>query len=961
MKKTNRRLSFTIAILFLLICFSNLCFIFAVDTAAESKDIYSEEKVYSKATLEDDFADNRILVVLKNGASLDFKEHNTLDFSDIDCKSVRSMSTGRETAVKAEVAVLAEMAKTDILHKSIKNIAREENSDIDLLSYHKIMCLELAEPGKENVLSAIKILEQRDDIIVACPDYYISYQSNETSDINTLSANDLPPVNWGFQMAKISEAWGITTGSSSVSVGIIDYAVDDSHPELSDVVNLEKSKDFPEYFPEYIENIGLNDPSVEQYSSGTLSHGTHVAGIIAAKGINDFGFSGVCKNVEIVSLNIRVNGNQANLSYAIDAINYAECENIDILNYSNGTMVYTTYDAAYVGLLKSAISNYTGLFVTSAGNNSFDLDELNHKYIPAVFDLPNLIVVGAIDYSKNISRISNYGKKSVDIFAPGEDILSCWMKTECDMEEEHPDKAYGHYEYGYHYNDGTSMAAPYVSGVAALLLSVNEHLSASQLKTTIMCNAEKVDSLTDLCESGGMLDAYAAVSNIVTDHRIHSYAYTTHGLHSGHTKRCVECGQSFEEEHKFELYGKDTSGITVIACRCGERSIGGSSTHTLTDNGYEYLNETSHNIIKRCEECDMNVLTVAEDHTFESGVCNKCNYTCTHPFAHLNNGTCKLCGHDVSANCSHEEFQVAGYTNFNDFFHRTINECKKCRLLQDGHNVYHVYNFTTDEESQEDIAVCSECGHKCLHTNKEVEFEYCVDEVIESEDYYTLVYSDQYHMKNIFCNACQGVYYVKEAHNHTSPGNIEDMCSLCGISHNSSFVEEIPKNALDCPRCSQHKYVTVTEEEYFAIMGELPGEPGTEYESILLCLNCHYSEISPFPAHPSVIYVDCAYLGNPMLPYFPDGGIVYWELPDAPEWYPYPSYVTVSTVNFSTGAKFTWTAGVSGARGEFSLASYFFNTDLPTGVYGVSIYMHSDVPAWSDIQTNTVTFRYVDD
>lgn len=960
MKKTNRRLSFTIAILFLLICFSNLCFIFAVDTAAESKDIYSEEKVYSKATLEDDFADNRILVVLKNGASLDFKNHDVLDFSDIGCKSVRSMSTGREATIKSEVAVLAEMAKTDILHKNIKNIVREEHSDIDLLSYHKIMCLELAEPGKENVLSAIKILEQRDDIIVACPDYYISYQSNETNGINTLSANDLPPVNWGFQMAKISEAWGITTGSSTVSVGIIDYAVDDSHPELSDVVNLEKSKDFPEYFPEYIENIGLNDPSVEQYSSGTLSHGTHVAGIIAAKGINDFGFSGVCKNVDIVSLNIRVNGNQANLSYAIDAINYAECENIDILNYSNGTMVYTTYDAAYVGLLKSAISNYTGLFVTSAGNNSFDLDELNHKYIPAVFDLPNLIVVGAIDYSKNISLISNYGKKSVDIFAPGEDILSCWMKTECDMEEEHPDKAYGHYEYGYHYNDGTSMAAPYVSGVAALLLSVNEHLSASQLKTTIMCNAEKVDSLADLCESGGMLDAYAAVSNIVTDHRIHSYAYKTHGLHSGHTKYCVECGQSFEEEHKFELYGKDTSGITVIACRCGERSIGGSYTHTLLDNGYEYLNETSHNIIKKCEECDMNVLTVAEDHTFESGVCSKCNYTCTHPFAHLNNGTCKLCGHDVSANCSHEEFQVAGYTNFNDFFHRTINECKKCRLLQDGHNVYHVYNFTTDEESQESIAVCSECGHKCLHTNKEVEFEYCVDEVIESEDYYTLIYSDQYHMKNIFCNACQGVYYVKEAHNHTDPNSIEDMCSICGILHNSGYIEEIPKNALDCPRCSQHKYVTVTEEEYFAIMGELPGEPGTEYENIRLCLNCHYSEISPLP-EPSVIYVDCAYLGDPMLPYFPDGGIVYWELPDAPEWYPYPSYVSVSTVNFSTGAKFTWTAGVSGARGEFSLASYFFNTDLPTGVYGVYIYMHSDVPAWSDIQTNTVTFRYVSD
>lgn len=959
MKKTNRRLSFTIAILFLLICFSNLCFIFAVDTASESKDIYLEEKVYSEATLDDDFADNRILVVLKNGASLDFKNHDALDFSDIGCKSVRSMSTGREATIKSEVAVLAEMAKTDILHKNIKNIAREEHSDIDLLSYHKIMCLELAEPGKENVLSAIKILEQRDDIIVACPDYYISYQSNETNGINTVSGNDLPPVNWGFQMAKISEAWGITTGSSSVSVGIIDFTVDETHPELLGVVNLEKSKDFSEY-QEDPDPDNPYDPYIS--TEPELSHGTHIAGIIAAKGINDFGFSGVCPNVEIVSLNIRNNIRRAPVSSTINAINYANEEEIDILNYSNSIKIDKTIRAKEeVEVFKYSIANYNGLFVASAGNDGDDIDdEANSKFMPRIFDLPNLIVVGSIDYSKNIARDSNYGKKSVDIFAPGEQILSCWMESECDLEEEYPYKTHGHYEYGYHYDRGTSMAAPYVAGVAALLLSVDENLSASQLKTTIMCNAEKVDSLANLCESGGMLDAYAAVSNIVTDHRIHSYAYKTHGLHSGHTKYCVECGQSFEEEHKFQLYGKDTSGITVIACRCGERSIGGSYKHTLIDNGYEYLNETSHNVVKKCKECDINVPTAAENHTFVSGVCNKCNYACTHPFAHLNNGTCKLCGHDVSANCSHEEFQVAGYKNFNDFFHRTINECKKCRLLQDGHNVYHVYNFTTDEESQESIAVCSECGHKCLHTNKEVEFEYCVDEVIESEDYYTLIYSDQYHMKNIFCNACQGVYYVKEAHNHTSPGNIEDMCSLCGISHNSSFVEEIPKNALDCPRCSQHKYVTVTEEEYFAIMGELPGEPGTEYENIRLCLNCHYSEISPLP-EPSVIYVDCAYLGDPMLPYFPDGGIVYWELPDAPEWYPYPSYVSVSTVNFSTGAKFTWTAGVSGARGEFSLASYFFNTDLPTGVYGVYIYMHSDVPAWSDIQTNTVTFRYVSD
>lgn len=940
MKKTRKILGIFIVIVLLLCAVSP---VFAINTNMENEYTSSEEKIYCKATIDDDFAGNRILVVLKNNESLKLKSYSSDNFFNINCKSVESLTTATDKKAKSQIDDFLKNS-LDIKEANTSFIKHETDDfkSVDLKTYRRVICIELEENNKENVLEVIKTLEKRDDVLYAGPDYFIYLNSDSELEKITLQYKD---GLWGNDAINLSEALNEYSSTDKVTVGVLDSGIDATHPALAEIIDNDLSMDFTQ---------GDNGTVWDSFFDES-GHGTHVAGIIAAKG-NNAPMQGVCPNVNLVSLRVFYGKSKSGLSsFVARAINYANENNIPILNFSGSWRIArNSSENAYDVALKEIIRNYYGLFICAAGNNFYDNDRI--EFYPANYDLPNLISVAASDYNNEKANFSQFGKRNVDLFAPGKYILSTYPEYFC-AENQNEDPLY-HHSYGYHRDSGTSMATPYVTGVAALLLSQYPELNASQLKTTIMCNVRKVSALTDLCETGGILDAYAALMNPISDHRIHSYAYTTHGLHGGHTKYCTECDYSINSEHKFILYG-NTSLDHVIACECGERSD--TETHTLIDNGCEYLNETSHNIIKKCEECDMNVRTVAEDHTFESGVCSKCNYTCKHPFAHLNNGTCKLCGHDVSANCSHEEFQVAGYTNFNDFFHRTINECKKCRLLQDGHNVYHVYNFTTDEESQEDIAFCSECGHKCLHTNKEVEFEYCVDEVIESEDYYTLVYSDQYHMKNIFCNACQGVYYVKEAHNHTSPGNIEDMCSICGISHNSSFVEEIPKNALDCPYCSQHKYITVTEEEYFAIMGELPGEPGTEYERILLCLNCHYSEISPFPNPPSVIYVDCAYLGNPMLPYFPDGGIVYWELPDAPEWYPYPSYVSVSTVNFSTGAKFTWTAGVSGARGEFSLASYFFNTDLPTGVYGVYIYMHSDVPAWADIQTNTVTFRYVSD
>lgn len=177
---------------------------------------------------------------------------------------------------------------------------------------------------------------------------------------------------------------------------------------------------------------------------------------------------------------------------AIKAVEYADEKGIQILNFSLGT--YTDF----LSSLKVAIQNYSGLFVCSAGNKGLNTDN-NHHYPSKYNNLPNLISVGASNSSDSrwissaSAESSNYGKTTVDIFAPGSSIYCCA-----------PGQTYTH-------KSGTSMAAPFVTGVAALILGKYPNLTASQIKSRILNNAESVSSLSNLCVSGGRLNAYYAL------------------------------------------------------------------------------------------------------------------------------------------------------------------------------------------------------------------------------------------------------------------------------------------------------------------------------------------------------------------------------------------------------------------------------------------------------------------
>lgn len=242
------------------------------------------------------------------------------------------------------------------------------------------------------------------------------------------------------------------------------------------------------------------------------SHGTHVAGIIAAERNNGLGANGVANNVEIMSIRAVPNGDEYDKDIA-RGIRYAVDNGAKIINGSFGKSFSPNAQWVY-DAIKYAADNDV-LFVHAAGNDGANLDDPANPNYPndqinngAEF-ADNVITVGALDPkygSELVASYSNYGKINVDIFAPGTDVYSTYPNNE------------------YEYSPGTSMAAPAVSGVAALVWSQYPDLSAKQVKKIILNSGlpvktkvvlggdnTKSASLAEISTSGKMVNAYNAL------------------------------------------------------------------------------------------------------------------------------------------------------------------------------------------------------------------------------------------------------------------------------------------------------------------------------------------------------------------------------------------------------------------------------------------------------------------
>lgn len=230
----------------------------------------------------------------------------------------------------------------------------------------------------------------------------------------------------------------------------------------------------------------------------TVYHATHVAGIIAAVRDNNIGIDGVADHVKIMALKVVSNIRELRDKSLAEAIRYAVDNGAKVINLSFGKPY--TWDKGSVDEAVKYAMQKDVLIVHAAGNNGENIDDKPHYPNPVYIDSSGSarawIEVGASDWKDNVSlawHFSNYGTATVDVFAPGVQIYSTI-----------PGSKYERF-------DGSSMAAPIVSGLAALVMEYYPKLSAVQVKNIIMQSVIKREVLKERCVSGGVINAYNAL------------------------------------------------------------------------------------------------------------------------------------------------------------------------------------------------------------------------------------------------------------------------------------------------------------------------------------------------------------------------------------------------------------------------------------------------------------------
>ena len=335
---------------------------------------------------------------------------------------------------------------------------------------------------------------------------YLHYGENGIDDIalpplgpdNFESINTDAVANIDINIEDAWKTYSETENKRTVTVAIIDTGIDTTHSSLKDSIWVNED----EIPGDGIDNDGngfVDDVNGWNFYSNTNQvyegpedvHGTHAAGTIAASKDNG-GIVGIADNNYVKIMPVKALGGEegkGSPDNVIAAIKYAKANGAQICNLSFGSQNCTEE-------FKAAIRDSGMLFIVAAGNGDDNAIGYNidaSPIYPASLPFDNVITVANLMFDGTLDASSNFGAASVDIAAPGTFILGIT-----------PDN-------GYAFMSGTSMAAPMVTGVAAMLYTSRPELSLPDIKNVILASARKTDSLNGKVLCGGMVDANGAM------------------------------------------------------------------------------------------------------------------------------------------------------------------------------------------------------------------------------------------------------------------------------------------------------------------------------------------------------------------------------------------------------------------------------------------------------------------
>jgi thermitase len=281
-----------------------------------------------------------------------------------------------------------------------------------------------------------------------------------------------------------TNAW--ETRTSCAKVAILDTGIDTGHKDLKE--NLWRNEaEKPNNGKDddgngYIDDVyGVDLVTGRGSGDDHNGHGTHVAGIIGARGDNDRGISGLCWKAKLISVRWMDADGRGYTGDAAEAIVYAVDRGARVINASYGSTTPTDVEREAIAYAAA----HDALIVAAAGNDHKN-DDKNPVY-PAAYPDANVIAVAATDEKDRLADFSNYGKKTVDLAAPGDAIGSTWEDGD------------------YRYLSGTSMAAPLVSASAAMLRK-HKSASATRIRNLLLNHVDDKSKLKDKVASGGRLN-----------------------------------------------------------------------------------------------------------------------------------------------------------------------------------------------------------------------------------------------------------------------------------------------------------------------------------------------------------------------------------------------------------------------------------------------------------------------